>query len=232
VIEGGFPRLYRGILAPAIQEPIKRSCKFTGNALYSKLLPGDNFQSRFASGCLAGMTECVCIAPFEVVKVRMQAKNRINAYTSVLHCGRSILKTEGILGFAQGIETALWRSGSWSGMYFGTIWYMKKGPLKIENEAFADRSKIIMRNFACGFVGGILGTIVNNPFDVVVSRMRNVLPGEVSSYRWSIQSLGLIAKEEGVGALYKGFAPKVLRLGPGGGIMIMAFDIVKEIMLR
>ena len=69
VAEGGVARLYRGILAPAFQEPIKRSVKFTGNALYSKLLPYDNVEARFASGWLAGMTECLSIAPFEVVKV-------------------------------------------------------------------------------------------------------------------------------------------------------------------
>ena len=35
VKEGGVTRLYRGIAAPAIQEPIKRSVKFTSNAFYS-----------------------------------------------------------------------------------------------------------------------------------------------------------------------------------------------------
>ena len=31
----------------------------------------------------------------------------------------------------------------------------------------------------------------------------------------------LVAKEEGFEALYKGFVPKVLRLGPGGGILLV-----------
>ncbi|KGK32663.1 hypothetical protein JL09_g6669 [Pichia kudriavzevii] len=30
-------------------------------------------------------------------------------------------------------------------------------------------------------------------------------------------------REEGVSALYKGFLPKVLRLGPGGGILLVVF---------
>lgn len=178
------------------------------------------------------MTETVFIAPFEVVKVRMQAKNRLQAYNSVPHCAQVILRAEGVLGFAQGLETALWRSGSWSGCYFASIYYLKKGPLKIQDQNSAPKTKVVARNFACGFVGGVIGTVVNNPFDVVVSRKRNVLPGEATPYRWSLQSLSLIAKEEGFGALYKGFGPKVLRLGPGGGIMIMAFDLCEAIMLR
>jgi len=231
VAEGGVARLYRGILAPAIQEPIKRSVKFTGNAMYSKLLPADNLQSRVAAGTLAGMTEIIFIAPFEVVKVRMQAPGNVGLYKTVPDCFAQIMKAEGVSAFATGLESALLRQGLWNGAYFGCIWYMKKGPLRIDNEKQAGKTKVMARNFACGVVGGVLGTILNNPFDVVVSRMRNVLPGETSPYRWSMQSLSLIARQEGISALYKGFGPKVLRLGPGGGIMIMAFDVAKSVML-
>ena len=45
-------------------------------------------------------------------------------------------------------------------------------------------------------------------------------------YRWTIPSAALIAREEGLAALYKGFVPKVMRLGPGGGILLLVFDLV------
>ena len=38
----------------------------------------------------------------------------------------------------------------------------------------------------------------------------------------------LVAKEEGFAALYKGFIPKVLRLGPGGGILLVVFTTVVD----
>ena len=225
VEEGGVRRLYRGILAPAMQEPIKRSLKFTSNSIYSKYLPENNFQSRFAAGALAGMTECIGIAPFEVVKVRMQAANRITAYRSVPHCVGEILRQEGVVGFATGLESALWRNGSWNGTYFSLIWLTKKKM----GEADIHVTKSV--NFLAGFIGGTLATVANNPFDVVASRMRNVIPGESSPLRWSLQSLVHITSREGLGALYKGFLPKVLRLGPGGGIMIVAFDFAKDVMI-
>lgn len=31
-------------------------------------------------------------------------------------------------------------------------------------------------------------------------------------------------REEGMGALYKGFAPKVLRLAPGGGVLLLVVE--------
>jgi solute carrier family 25 2-oxodicarboxylate transporter 21 len=33
-------------------------------------------------------------------------------------------------------------------------------------------------------------------------------------------------REEGFAALYKGFMPKVLRLGPGGGILLVVYTAV------
>jgi len=227
--EGGVARLYRGILAPAIQEPIKRSFKFTGNELYGRMLPGNDLQSKFAAGWLAGSTESIAIAPFEVVKIRMQSTKNLTAYTSVGHCAKVIMKEEGPMGFLRGLETALWRSGSWSGLYFATIW---KGKQLFPPDPNSSASTLMAQNFGLGFIGGTIGTIVNNPFDVVVSRMRNVGLGEVSPYKWAWPSLAHIAKEEGFSALYKGFGPKVLRLGPGGGIMIAAFDVAKGILLN
>ena len=230
VEEGGVRRLYRGMLAPAIQEPIKRSVKFTGNSIYSKFLPDQNYHSRFICGGMAGMTEAISIAPFEVVKIRMQAANRLQMYNSSFHCAKSIFKEEGARGFALGLETALWRSGMWNANYFGAIWYLKKShALKLDDDA--GKVKTIARNFLCGLIGGTIGTVANNPFDVVVSRMRNVVPGESTPYRYALPSLVHIVRHEGVGALYKGFLAKVARLGPGGGIMIMAFDFAKQILL-
>ena len=33
-----------------------------------------------------------------------------------------------------------------------------------------------------------------------------------------------------VGALYKGFLPKVVRLGPGGGILLVVFDFISKLL--
>jgi solute carrier family 25 2-oxodicarboxylate transporter 21 len=46
----------------------------------------------------------------------------------------------------------------------------------------------------------------------------------VLKYNWAFPAIFTIIKEEGAGALYKGFVPKVMRLGPGGGILLVVFD--------
>ena len=43
---------------------------------------------------------------------------------------------------------------------------------------------------------------------------------------WAVPELVRIAQREGARALYKGYAPKLLRLGPGGGILNAVFQFV------
>lgn len=66
-------------------------------------------------------------------------------------------------------------------------------------------------NFVSGAIGGFIGTAINTPFDVVKSRIQNTpnVPGQVRKYNWTFPSVALVAREEGFGALYKGFTPKV-----------------------
>lgn len=74
----GLTRFYRGILAPLVQEPLKRSVKFVSNQTYNDLVFGAGQQPHFAGklvcGFLAGSTEAFCISPFEAVKIRMQVR--------------------------------------------------------------------------------------------------------------------------------------------------------------
>lgn len=70
------------------------------------------------------------------------------------------------------------------------------------------------------------GLHANASRDVVKSRIQNETrgPGIVPKYNWAWPAVGTVLKEEGFGALYKGFLPKVLRLGPGGGILLVVFQ--------
>jgi hypothetical protein len=51
-----------------------------------------------------------------------------------------------------------------------------------------------------------------------------LLPATEARYTWTLPGVAKIYREEGFGALYKGYVPKVLRLGPGGGILLVVFD--------
>ena len=159
-------RFYRGIMAPLMQEPLKRSVKFVSNRTYNDMVIGSGtptIGAKLLCGFLAGSTEAFCISPFEAVKIRMQAKNRVSLYQSSWHCARTMWAQEGIWGFSRGLEASLLRSGVWNGVYFGSIYELKR------RRTFGDST------FWPGFVGGCLGVVFNNPLDVIVARVRWVL---------------------------------------------------------
>lgn len=93
-----------------------------------------------------------------------------------------------------------------------------------------DKSMQIRNDMISGSIGGTIGTILNTPMDVVKSRIQNSprVAGGVRKYNWAVPALGTVYREEGFRALYKGFLPKVLRLGPGGGILLIVFTGVMD----
>ena len=85
----------------------------------------------------------------------------------------------------------------------------------------------MLNNFLSGTAGGVIGTILNTPFDVVKTRVQNrTLKGADGSVPWTFTCMRSIIATEGYTALYKGFVPKVIRLGPGGGILLVVFETV------
>ncbi|KAG2220950.1 hypothetical protein INT45_006483 [Circinella minor] len=229
----GPATLYRGIAAPIFVEAPKRATKFAANeqytTLYKKLFGLDKITQSLAiaTGVSAGVTEALIIVPFELVKIRMQDPTNAALYNSTSDALRKILKKEGPLALFNGLEATIWRHAAWNGGYFGVIFGVKEllPKAKTKNEQLAN-------NFVAGAIGGTFGTMLNTPMDVVKTRIQGYTGGGPKKYNWTLPSLALVAKEEGMGALYRGFTAKVLRLGPGGGILLVVFDTVSTFMRK
>ncbi|RKP06692.1 mitochondrial carrier domain-containing protein [Thamnocephalis sphaerospora] len=223
----GPAALYRGILPPIAVEAPKRAVKFAANEqytlFYKRLFGMDRVTQPLSilTGMSAGATEAFLVVSFELVKIRLQDKNNAGKYSGTMDAVKKIYAEEGASAFVKGLESCLWRHAIWSGGYFGVI----HGVRSALPEAHS-KEGVLFRNFVAGAIGGTVGTMLNTPFDVVKTRVQGQLPGQPAKYGWAFPALRTIAKEEGFGALYKGFAPKVLRLGPGGGILLVVFDQV------
>ncbi|KAL2314457.1 putative mitochondrial 2-oxodicarboxylate carrier [Schizosaccharomyces pombe] len=231
----GPHRLYRGILPPILMEAPKRALKFASNDTYSKLWR-KVFKRKDSSpalsiltGSCAGFTETFVVVPFELMKIRLQDVKNASKYNGTVDCFTKIVKQEGILALYNGFEATMWRHVVWNAGYFGVI-------QKIRNSLTPASSRIgeIRNNLIAGTIGGIFGTFLSTPFDVIKSRIQTVprIAGQVPKYNWAYPALVTVAREEGFTALYKGFVPKVLRLGPGGGILLVVFNSVIEFYKR
>lgn len=220
----GFSRLYRGISAPIMMEAPKRATKFAANDEFGKFyrnlfgLKENNQPVAILNGASAGATEAFVVVPFELVKIRMQDKT--SKYKGALDVVKTVIRQEGILRMYNGLEATLWRHVCWNAAYFGSIFQIRELMPKYE-----DKTKRMMVDMISGCIGGIAGTILNIPFDVVKTRVQNQVkvPGQQLKYNWAIPALVTVYKEEGPKALVKGLLPKILRLGPGGGVLLVVF---------
>lgn len=228
-----FSRLYRGISAPILMEAPKRATKFAANdswgAFYRNLFGVEKQTQPLAilTGATAGATEAFVVVPFELVKIRLQDKAQAHKYNGMIDVVRKIVAEEGVLALYNGLESTLWRHILWNGGYFGSIFQIRSQLPKPEP---GNRQQQIINDLIAGSIGGTIGTIFNTPMDVVKSRIQNSprVAGTVPKYNWAWPAVLTVWREEGFGALYKGFIPKVLRLGPGGGILLVVFTGVMD----
>lgn len=225
----GAGRLYRGLVPPLMLEAPKRAVKFAANDFWGKTyrgLTGSDKMTQSLSlltGCSAGATESVVVVPFELVKIRLQDKASAHLYSGPMDVVSKIIKSDGILGLYAGLESTFWRHVLWNGGYFSCI-FAVRAQLPQPNS----KAEQLRNDFIAGSIGGTVGTVLNTPADVVKSRIQNTpsVKGQLRKYNWTFPSMALIAKEEGFGALYKGFTPKVLRLAPGGGVLLLVVEVV------
>jgi len=220
--EEGVGRLYRGILSPILAEAPKRAIKFSTNETYKGWFTNKQtghlpYSGAFTAGALAGTTEAFANCPFEVVKVRLQAPENLALYKGTLDATLKIAQQEGVMALYKGFEAQVWRNAVWNGTYFLCIPVVKAVLWKPKT-----KSSEMFKNFLAGFIGGTLGTTLNTPFDVVKSRTQNI-KGQTP---WALVAMGKVYREEGFRALYKGYVPRIIRLGPGGGIMFLAFEFI------
>ncbi|SPO24202.1 probable ODC2 - Mitochondrial 2-oxodicarboxylate carrier [Ustilago trichophora] len=225
----GAGRLYRGLVPPLMLEAPKRAVKFAANDFWGKTYKSLTGQEKMTqslsvlTGCSAGATESIVVVPFELVKIRLQDKAQAHLYTGPMDVVSKIVKNDGILGLYAGLESTFWRHVLWNGGYFSVIHALRAQMPKPKS-----KTEQLRNDFFCGAIGGTVGTVLNTPADVVKSRIQNTpnVKGQLRKYNWTFPSMALIAKEEGFGALYKGFTPKVLRLAPGGGVLLLVVEVV------
>jgi solute carrier family 25 2-oxodicarboxylate transporter 21 len=143
----------------------------------------------------------------------------------MMDCVVKIIRVEGPLALYNGLESTLWRHIVWNAGYFGCIFQVRAQLPKATT-----REGQISNDLLAGAVGGTVGTMLNTPLDVVKSRIQNSprMPGVMGKYNWAWPSVVTMGREEGLRGLYKGFLPKILRFGPGGGILLVVYAGVTD----
>ncbi|XP_001355836.3 mitochondrial 2-oxodicarboxylate carrier [Drosophila pseudoobscura] len=220
----GVAAFWKGIVPPICSETPKRAAKFV---VYEQAKPLFLFGAlqptaltHAMAGALAGTLECFFLNPFEVVKITQQADRSDSLNT--LTVARRIVQTDGygIKGLYRGITALMIRNAIFHFAYFGIY----QG-LKDEIPAYQHDLAEFFRRGAIGFFSSSISCLFSTTFDVAKSRIQGPQPTKGSiKYKWTVPTIKTIYEEEGFRALYKGLSVKIMRAGPGGAILMLAYE--------
>ncbi|KAJ3053195.1 putative mitochondrial 2-oxoglutarate/malate carrier protein [Rhizophlyctis rosea] len=168
----------------------------------------------FVFGGLAGMAATVCIQPVDMVKVRIQLAgegSKQTIRTNPFHLASTIIRQESLPTLYKGLSAGLLRQATYTtarmGLFNSFLSYFKSQNGPNQPVSFGQRAM-------AGLAAGGLGALVGTPADLALVRMQSdgTLPVEKrANYKGVGDALGRIARTEGVGALWNGAGPTVVR---------------------
>ncbi|PWA28066.1 hypothetical protein CCH79_00012114 [Gambusia affinis] len=175
-----------------------------------------------SAGSLASIFSSMAICPTELVKCRLQAMHEMEETGKVAKGQRStvwsvvktVLRTNGPLGFYQGLTSTIVREIPGYFCFFGAY----ELPCKLAS-LFAG---ILPLMFSGGFGGACLWLVVY-PIDCVKSRIQVYsLAGRQDGFMKTFMS---VIRTEGFTALYSGLTPTMIRTFPANGALFLAYEL-------
>ena len=229
----GLQGLYFGMPAMLTQVSAKAAIRFTAfeqyKAIYRMARPNENeVFLNFVCGLAAGFTEAVVwTTPTERLKVLRQSEISSGGqkYGSLLGGVGTILREQGIIGLYKGVVATGIRQASSVGVRFMLYGEVKK--LIVGK----DQATQPWQAMVSGGSVGAISVIINNPVDVVKSRIQ-ASSGAQAKYRGTIQTFMLILREEGVSSFFRGLEARVLRVGLGQAITFATYEQICKLIDR
>ena len=192
----------------AVNDPVQAKNNFLHNTAVRASLP-------FINGGLAGMTATACIQPIDMIKVRIQLAGegqRSGPRPTAMGVTRDIIAQGKVMDLYTGLSAGLLRQAVYTTArlgFFDTFQNM----LQARAEKNATKVTFLERS-AAGLTAGGLAAMIGNPADLALIRMQSdgMKPKDQrANYRSVFDALKRIAGSEGVGALWSGAYPTVIR---------------------
>ncbi|CAH0473828.1 unnamed protein product [Peronospora belbahrii] len=165
----------------------------------------NEFKASLTSAAVSGVFQSVVMNPVEVVKVRMQLDSKLKLLGVIRDLGRQ--------GLYRGYSACLARDVMFASTYF-TLYDMAKTQLGVQDGTSLGWSMI------AASTAGIPAAFMSTPLDLLKTRMQSrdaTVQGFVNTYRQ-------VTAEGGFGALFAGWGPRVSRIAPQFGIVLVSFD--------
>ncbi|GAB7337898.1 hypothetical protein MBLNU457_4288t1 [Dothideomycetes sp. NU457] len=196
------------VIKQAAENPGQATQKFLHQPWVRAALP-------FVNGGVAGMVATTVIQPIDMIKVRLQLAGegvKTGPKPSPLSVTRELLAQGKVLDLYTGLSAGLLRQAVYTTARLGCFdTFMNSFKARAEQKGttigFKERA-------GAGLAAGGLAAFVGNPADLALIRMQSdgLKPlAQRANYSSVVDALTRIAKSEGVGALWSGAYPTVVR---------------------
>lgn len=155
--------------------------------------------------------------------LQQTAAGQAPKYSGMLGTLGTIAKEEGGSALFKGLVPGLHRQILFGGLRLGLY-----APVKDFYQAKGLEG--LPQKIAAGLTTGAIGITVANPTDLVKVRLQSQGTG-VAKYSGALGAYSTIVKEEGVAALWTGYAPNLVRNSVMSCVEVVGYDVAKEQLL-
>jgi len=237
----GFKALYSGIAPAVLRQATYGTIKF-GTYYTMKtialsngwLVDGDGNELMLGNmmcAVTAGAVSSAIANPTDVLKVRMQVQGKTVHHPSLFRCFREIYIHEGFSGLWRGVGPTAQRAAVIAGVELPVYDFFKQ-------HLMPELGDTVTNHFLSSFIASFGSAVASNPIDVIRTRLMNqrrVIIGTIPIqthqriYTGCIDCAIQTVRNEGFKALYKGFVPTYLRMGPWNIIFFITYEQLKKV---
>mmetsp|Transcript_52576 Transcript_52576/g.128478 ORF Transcript_52576/g.128478 Transcript_52576/m.128478 type:complete len:391 (+) Transcript_52576:72-1244(+) len=200
------------------------------------------------AGTGARIAAATITSPLELVRTRLQAEGGMRGHAVHAECERAARRATGWLAIAskavsepmgvrtlwQGLGPTLWRDVPFSAIYWVIAERTRDSILKRGGEPSVlgtePMSNTLRANVIAGVVGGTVASLVTHPFDVIKTKSQLEAAQRSDDYPKSTFAIGRkMVKERGLGALWRGMVPRLLKVAPSCGIVLTSYEVLKRV---
>eukprot|EP00924_Labyrinthula_sp_SR-Ha-C_P014663 maker-scaffold_74-snap-gene-0.18-mRNA-1 protein AED:0.00 eAED:0.00 QI:52/1/1/1/1/1/3/234/344 len=177
----------------------------------------------FTAGACAGACEVLCTMPLDVVKTQMQINP--GKYRNPIHAMKTIKQTDGIRALYFGMPAFLLQTSGKAAIRFTAFAKTKQTVEKLLNIEGKGGAGV---NLFCGLMAGAVEAAVWTTPTERLKVLKQSQIGGSGAKQGLFGSAVNVVKTGGVGSLFKGLVPTVLRQSSSVGIRFMLYDTVKS----
>lgn len=244
----GFRGFFRGLLPTLVGILPARATYFWAYATTKSSLSnrfGESPIVHMLSAAAAGVSSNTLTNPIWLMKSRVQLQAGASSANPMVYRGYGdamvrIFREEGIGGFFKGLTASYW--GVTEGALHFVVYERLKAHLVQENRRKIARGDYLrthgpppdperltsLQYLSAAALSKLFASMATYPHEVVRLRMREQpkFLGAMPKYRGMIQSLRLIAREEGRKGLYAGMGTHLARVVPNAALMFFTYEVV------